>query len=343
MRTPESSQFDTRPELRPRVSWQVVEEYTSSATVEQVAPAASCSWPPSPDVLGGYQRPPLGVGIAWHDGEGYNCSEDDKKQIQRAFLCAMQKARDGCLSKRNRVLAEKLIALFVARRTTFLVTCEGNTCEGSFLGQTDLEPAVVSGGLLSPIRLNLQAIRTPSSRWTDDEDTELCKTMLHEMLHHVVGPGAPGHEKGLNGDIVFKDKIFACSVYCAADCGSRLQKELTRTGGDAVRPGELCAACAGTKEEIADCGYEDNFRVMGVQCPAVDLCHGSIGVNRNCMECMDRGFVDCLGNETEPHQYLCCATCPVDAPKNDDQCTLDSVNPRPAPGCDHAPECPAGP
>lgn len=324
--------------------WAIVDDYSTALAVDQAMPSPSCSWPPPAGVIQSVQSFRPGTDIAFHDGDGYECSEDDKRALLKAFTCAMDKVRQGgCLAKRNAKLAAELLALFTARRATFLFSCNGNTCASSYLAQTDLVLGASGQGAVAPIRFNMEALRNPQRRWTIDTDVEMCTIMLHELLHHVVGPGVPDHDKGLVGDVVRRDKVYACSAYCATECGSKLQTPLAITVpislAGAVRPGSLCAYCAGTDEEVQGCGYEDRTRDgLTVPCPNLDLCHGAIGVNKTCEVCADNGFVDCRGDDMEARMFRCCVYCPLDADKNDKPC--GEYQPRAAPGCDKAPECP---
>jgi hypothetical protein len=52
----------------------------------------------------------------------------------------------------------------------------------------------------------------------------------------------------------------------------------------------------------------------------MDLCHGGVGVNLNCMACEGPMTVDCAGKPLPPPPGLCCMTCPSNATFNDEPC-----------------------
>lgn len=316
-------------------AWVPETAYTLPSTLEQPAPA-SCGFPPAPDVISTLPPAPSGAGITFSDVPGYQCSPEAKQKIQRAYVCALRKAMNGCLLRRNSKLAVELLGLFVAKRTTFLASCEVESCDGAALANTSSAYLPLQGGgRLGRIRFSPNKLNTGGC--AGSEDGNWCKVMLHELLHHTSARMSPDHNSAALYDDLWNDQVESCAADCAANCyaGSACEGK--------AKPGELCAACAGTPSEREACGYTEEKRVTGSVCPNLDLCHAGLTGNALCTTCVDWAFVDCLQNPLPGSERLfhCCLECPAGYDKNDRPCntTMEEFGPRGGPGCDKSPDC----
>jgi hypothetical protein len=224
------------------------------------------------------------------DGTAAGCSLQRSAKAGRALDCARKRVRD-CLSSVNRPLSNLVMAHMAS--DGWIIGCN-NPCSGK--DASTRPPATSFFG-------STEALTNFSSSLLDSaDDNTLCAIVLHEMLHESDAPMDSSHEQGV-------DNIYACGRYCGF-CIMR--------GPAHPSSNQDCAVCSDSDSARAKCGVTTT--IGSVTCPAMDLCHGGVGVNLNCTACEGPMSVDCAGKPLPPPNGLCCMTCPANAPSNDKPC-----------------------
>lgn len=225
------------------------------------------------------------------EGTDTGCSLKRTARLGPAIDCARKRVRD-CLGSVNRPLANMAMAHLAS--DAWVIGCN-NPCPGR------------DGSSLPPARSyfgSTEALSNFSSADLDNlDDNTLCEVVLHELLHASDAPMDDSHEQGV-------DPIYACARYCGF-CIMR--------GPAHPSSNQDCAVCSDGEAAKRKCGVKATL--ASVSCPGMDLCHGSLGTNLNCMACEGLANQDCAGKPlTSSNVPYCCMTCPSNAPNNDEPC-----------------------
>jgi len=283
--------------------WRVV--WTRSGrTQEDQSPADCDGLSGFPDNVEGSSINPLGPGQGnvqiVKNGQPGACSDGDALKLARAVRNAV--ADIQCLKDLNPGFALQLEEALAEHQLK--IAC-GNRCAGTN-ATTDTGGSwigMITDRPWSYYRSNVNPGRTLS----DDRVAE--QIMLHELMHFA-GIKHAGDESGNGGT----DEIYSCGRHCAK-CGSY---GLGGSSADADLAKD-CAACADAANKNK-CGRE----TADVQTcePNYTVCHGAIGVNRLCDDCLqsEPRYCDHSSIPGALRTAFCCLRCPTDAPRNDIDC-----------------------
>jgi len=225
----------------------------------------------------------LGALLIPYDGGGGRCSKAEADRLASALACSLSRGKK-CLDEMRRALATGIIPRLASPHRKITVGCSAHCVDpnhGDVIG-------IYSRGRS---RMNFNA-----GHLLVDTDEEICSVMLHELIH--AGGHSHAEESGRNQT----DEIYSCARYCG---GCRA----------AAEPNLDCARCASKPKLKETCGLKEKRQTT--PCPALDLCHGGIGINAHGVDCEASAYYYCDDSLAWlDTSFLCVKTCPPHAPRS---------------------------